>query len=203
MLAVMGAPGGSDLNPASLDGRNPLFGGPMRVQAPSVPHDGVVYATLENALSSDEERLLPMSASVTSEGHVSELRSLSGEDIDDEAVRDLILETLGRPPRTRAVRRRSRCRQLHLGRRAHHRQGKDVGPTFRSGTPGPRTPAYFFVSTTAVETLFIASVARMITLRPASLSSNPSSKSSRRESGMPSFGWRMRQRLASSEYSTR
>ena len=58
MLAVMGAPGGSDLNPASLEGRNPLFGGPMRVQAPSVPHDGVVYATLENALSSDEERLL-------------------------------------------------------------------------------------------------------------------------------------------------
>jgi anti-sigma factor RsiW len=92
MLAVMGAPGGSDLNPASLDGRNPLFGGPMRVQAPSVPHDGVVYATLENALSSEEERLLPMSASVTSEGHVSELRSLLGEDIDDEAVRDLILK---------------------------------------------------------------------------------------------------------------
>ncbi len=41
---------------------------------------------------------------------------------------------------------------------------------------------------TAVATLFIASVARMMTLRPASLSSTTTSKSSRRESGMPSFG---------------
>lgn len=90
MLAVMGAPGGSDLNPAALEGRNPLFGGPMRVQAPSVPQDGVVYATLENALSTEDDRLLPLSASVTREGRVSELRALSNEVIDDEAVRDLI-----------------------------------------------------------------------------------------------------------------
>ena len=38
MIAVMGAPSGSDLNPARLDGR---------IRVPSVPEDGVVYATLE------------------------------------------------------------------------------------------------------------------------------------------------------------
>lgn len=90
MMAVMGGALGSDLSPSSLDGRNPLFGGPMRVQAPSVPHDGAVYATLENALMTGEDRLLPLSARVTSEGRVSELRALTTEVIDDKSVRDLI-----------------------------------------------------------------------------------------------------------------
>ena len=88
IMAVADA--GADLSPTALEGRNPLFGGPMRVQAPSVPHDGVVFATLENALPNEEDRLLPLSASVTSEGHVSELRSLSGQVVDDDAVLALI-----------------------------------------------------------------------------------------------------------------
>jgi hypothetical protein len=90
MLSVMGGDGGSDLSPTALEGRNPLFGGPMRVQAPSVPHNGVVFATLESALSSEEERLLPLSATVTSEGRVSALTTISGEVAQDQAVRALI-----------------------------------------------------------------------------------------------------------------
>ena len=88
MLAV-NASGGADLSPTALDGRYPLFGGPMRVQAPSVPHDGVVFATLQNAVTSEEEGLLPLSASVTREGRVSELRTLNG-DVGDVAVQALI-----------------------------------------------------------------------------------------------------------------
>jgi hypothetical protein len=88
LLAVTGG-GGADLSPTSLDGRNPVFGGPMSVQAPSVPYNGVVFATLENALPAHEERLLPLSASITREGRVAELRSLSSES-DDQAARDLI-----------------------------------------------------------------------------------------------------------------
>ena len=44
------------------------------------------------------------------------------------------------------------------------------------------------ISATAVATLFIASVARMMHAASASLSSSSTSNSSRRESGMPSFG---------------
>ena len=52
----------------------------------------------------------------------------------------------------------------------------------------PGDSGAFFTSVTAVATLFIASVARMSTLRPASLSSSRISNSSRRESAMPSLG---------------
>jgi anti-sigma factor RsiW len=89
ILAIT-ASGGADLSPTALEGRNPLFGGPMRVQAPSVPHDGVVYATLENALGEEEERLLPLSATVTRDGRVLELRALTSEVVEDQAVRALI-----------------------------------------------------------------------------------------------------------------
>ena len=63
MIAVKAAPWGSDLNPARLD---------ARISAPSVPENGVVYATLE---SSDVkgEMFLPLSAIVTREGRVSGL----------------------------------------------------------------------------------------------------------------------------------
>ena len=88
VIAVMGAPGGSNLNPAPLDGRN-LNGGPMRVQVPTVPQDGVVYATLENAAMSEDDLMVPLSASVTREGRVADLRMLSnGSDAD--GVRDLV-----------------------------------------------------------------------------------------------------------------
>ena len=59
------------------------------------------------------------------------------------------------------------------------------------------------MSATRVATLFIASVALMITLRAESISSSLTSNSSRRESAIPSFGYASRHRLASSEYSTR
>ena len=62
--------------------------------------------------------------------------------------------------------------------------------------------SYFLISATAVATLFIASVARMMML-PAARSSSVTSNSSRRESAIPSTGYTTRQRLASSEYSTR
>src|SRR5205807_10584350 len=66
----------------------------------------------------------------------------------------------------------------------------------------PRTPNYFLISATAVATLCIASVARMMMLAAAA-SSSVTSNSSRRESAIPSTGYATRQRLASSEYSTR
>ena len=86
VIAVLGAPGGSDLNPAALDGRN-LYGGPMVIQAPKVPHDSVVYATLEKALMDEEDMVVPMAANLTREGFVSELKAL---EVTDEDVRALI-----------------------------------------------------------------------------------------------------------------
>lgn len=89
MMAVTGS-GASELSPSALEGRNPLFGGPMHLQAPSVPHDGVVFATLENALTNEEDQLLSLSASVTSEGRVAELKALTTENNEDKAVLALI-----------------------------------------------------------------------------------------------------------------
>jgi hypothetical protein len=90
-LATMLANGSSSaLSATVLEDRNPVFGGPMSVQAPSVPQNGAVFATLEHALSSEDERLLPLSASVTSDGLVSDLRALSSEVAEDRAVRALI-----------------------------------------------------------------------------------------------------------------
>jgi anti-sigma factor RsiW len=66
MIMVKSAPSGSDLNPASLDGR---------IQAPSVPHDGIVYATLESATMQGDS-VVPLSAVVTREGRVSGLELL-------------------------------------------------------------------------------------------------------------------------------
>ena len=87
VIQVLGAPGGSDLNPAALDGRN-LYGGPMVIQAPRVQQDSVVFATLENAAALDEDNIMvPLSANVTREGRVSELRAL---EVTDEDVRALI-----------------------------------------------------------------------------------------------------------------
>lgn len=89
MMAVTGS-AGFELSPTAMEGRNPVFGGPIRVQAPSVPNDGVVFATLQTALTQDEDRLLSLSASITSEGRVAELRALTTEEVQDTAVRALI-----------------------------------------------------------------------------------------------------------------
>jgi hypothetical protein len=80
-IAVQSAPYGSDLNPARLD---------ARISVPSVPENGVVYATLE---SSDVkgEMFLPLSAVVTREGRVSGLELLNNnEEYDPQTVRELV-----------------------------------------------------------------------------------------------------------------
>ena len=69
VIAVMAAPSGSDLNPARLDGR---------IRVPSVPQNGLVYATLENA-DMEGDLVLPLSAIVTREGRVSGLALLNKE----------------------------------------------------------------------------------------------------------------------------
>jgi hypothetical protein len=79
MITVMGAPSGSDLNPARLDGR---------IRVPSVPEHGVVYATLERSVD-EEDRVLPLSAIVTREGRVSGLELL-GKDGGLQEVNDLV-----------------------------------------------------------------------------------------------------------------
>ncbi|PYR93539.1 MAG: hypothetical protein DMF84_09050 [Acidobacteria bacterium] len=69
MIAVVAAPWGSDLNPASLDGL---------IQAPTVPQDGLVRATLEQS-GSQGELMLALSAVVSREGRVSELSVLAND----------------------------------------------------------------------------------------------------------------------------
>jgi hypothetical protein len=72
VIAVMAAPSGSDLNPARLD---------SRIRVPSVPSNGLVYATLE-ASEMKGDLVLPLSAIVTREGRVSGLELLNkGQDL--------------------------------------------------------------------------------------------------------------------------
>ncbi len=87
VIEVMGAPVGSDLNPALLDGRN-MNSGPARPLPPTVPQNGVVFATLENAPMS-QDVMLPLSANITREGHLSDLRTLSSS-VDAREVRELV-----------------------------------------------------------------------------------------------------------------
>jgi hypothetical protein len=74
IFAMLGAEAGSDLNPAPLDGRG-LNKGPIPVQVPTVPQDGVVYATLA-ATEIPEDVMVPLSAKVTRDGTVQGLRML-------------------------------------------------------------------------------------------------------------------------------
>ena len=76
LFAVLGADPGSDLNPAPLDGRG-LNKGPTPVLVPTVPQDGVVYATLENS-TIPEGVMLPLAAQVTTNGTVENVRMLDG-----------------------------------------------------------------------------------------------------------------------------
>lgn len=62
MIAVMAAPSGSNLNPASLDD--------LMIQAPTVPEDGIVRASLERS-GSEGELMLAFSAVITREGNIS------------------------------------------------------------------------------------------------------------------------------------
>lgn len=66
IFAAMSAPYGSDLNPIRFD---------SRIRMPTVPEDGVVYATLENAVAHDDHEVA-LAASVTRDGVVSGLEVL-------------------------------------------------------------------------------------------------------------------------------
>jgi len=62
MITVMAAPSGSNLNPASLDD--------LMMQAPSVPQDGIVKASLERS-GEQGELMMAFSAVITREGNIS------------------------------------------------------------------------------------------------------------------------------------
>lgn len=83
IIAVVAAPSGSNLNPASLDGL---------IQAPTVPLDGPVRAFLEQ--SGSEGYALALSAVVSREGRVSEL-SVLANDRDRRHIAEL-LDTISR-----------------------------------------------------------------------------------------------------------
>lgn len=68
MFAMLGAKPGSNLNPAPLDGRG-LDRGPTPVVVPTVPREGVVFATLQNSPLPDDV-VVPLSLNVTREGQL-------------------------------------------------------------------------------------------------------------------------------------
>lgn len=67
MITVMAAPSGSNLNPASMDG--------LMIQAPSVPEDGIVKASLERS-GTEGELMLAFAAVITREGNISGMEAL-------------------------------------------------------------------------------------------------------------------------------
>lgn len=67
MITVISAPSGSNLNPASLDD--------LMIQAPTVPRDGVVRASLERS-GSEGEMMAAFSATITREGNISAVELL-------------------------------------------------------------------------------------------------------------------------------
>lgn len=76
VIAVMGAPYGSDLNPIRFD---------SRIRVPTVPDDGVVFATLESTpFAQDCE--VALAARVTREGIVSGLEVLGTAEDEREAM---------------------------------------------------------------------------------------------------------------------
>lgn len=86
VFAMLGAPSGSNLNPASLDGRG-LNKGPTPVLVPSVPQDGIVYATLENSMIPDGV-MVPIRVRLTTEGLVQGLEVLDSR-ISPRQAQDL------------------------------------------------------------------------------------------------------------------
>lgn len=78
IIAVVAAPSGSDLNPMSLSLDD-------RIHAPSVPEDGFVNETLEQA-GAGQEMMLAFSAVITREGKISGLEVLgNGHDASQVA----------------------------------------------------------------------------------------------------------------------
>ena len=87
VFAMLGAEAGSNLNPASLDGRG-LNLGPTPVQVPTVPQDGVVFATLERS-TMGEDLMVPLSAKVTKEGRVERIQML-GDPVRPRQIQDIV-----------------------------------------------------------------------------------------------------------------
>ena len=183
MIAVISAPSGSDLNPV----RNDQF-----LQVPTVPERGPIEFVLAQPVSRDE-LVLALNAVVMQDGRLSGLSVIGTEphpasSADPERC----------PARARAGPPGASPVAVNLVWLLAHTTVKasaaadyvDPGAGCRRKLrrPAKASVLYFFTSVTAVATLFIASIARMITLRPISLSSSVTSNSSRRESAMPSFG---------------
>lgn len=82
MIVAMAAIPGSDLNPASMDG--------LMIQAPSVPEDGIVKASLERS-GTEGELMLAFAAVITREGKISGMEAL-GADRGRRQVAQLIDE---------------------------------------------------------------------------------------------------------------
>jgi hypothetical protein len=82
LITAMAAPSGSNLNPASMDG--------LMIQAPSVPEDGIVKASLERS-GAEGELMLAFAAVITREGNISGLEAL-GEGRGQRHVAQLIDE---------------------------------------------------------------------------------------------------------------
>lgn len=82
LITAMAAPSGSNLNPASMDG--------LMIQAPSVPEEGIVKASLERS-GAEGELMLAFAAVITREGNISGLEAL-GEGRGGRQVAQLINE---------------------------------------------------------------------------------------------------------------
>jgi hypothetical protein len=82
LLAMVSAVPGSDLNPAGIDG--------LAVQAPSVPKDGLIDASLSRS-GEGAEQMLAFSAIITRDGNIAALQAL-GENRGSRKVAALINE---------------------------------------------------------------------------------------------------------------
>jgi hypothetical protein len=82
LITTMAAPSGSNLNPASMDG--------LMIQAPSVPEEGLVKASLERS-GAEGELMQAFAAVITREGNISGLEAL-GEGRGQRQVAQLINE---------------------------------------------------------------------------------------------------------------
>src|SRR5215831_1418761 len=93
MIAVVSAPSGSNLNPASLDDimmSTTQITVPRPIQAPTVPRDGVIRASLERS-GAQGEMLAAFSATLTREGNISGVELL-GDNGRPRQVQQLIHE---------------------------------------------------------------------------------------------------------------
>jgi hypothetical protein len=82
LLAIVSAVPGSDLNPAGIDG--------LAVQAPSVPEDGLIIASLERS-GQGAEQMLAFATVITRDGNIAAMQAL-GDSRGSRQVAALINE---------------------------------------------------------------------------------------------------------------